>query len=106
MKVHKIKDMTGGWFIGNFSPNVFKTKNFEVGYHVHKKGDPTQNHYHKQSTEINVITKGKMIVNNQHLKKGDIFIFEPYEVSEAKFLEDTELIVVRNASLPKDKFII
>ena len=31
--------MKGGWFVGNFEPSVFKTKNFEVGYLEHKKGD-------------------------------------------------------------------
>ena len=44
-----------------------------------------------------------MIVNKKELKAGDIFIFEPYVVSEAEFLEDTELIVVRNSSNTKDK---
>ena len=106
MIIHKLKNMKGGWFIGNFAPSVLKTKNFEVGYHTHKKGDPTHDHYHKQSTEINVITKGKMLVNGEVLVKGDIFTFPPYTVSEAKFLEDTELIVIRDSSHPQDKFMI
>lgn len=104
MKIHKINDMTKGWFIGDFEPSVLKTKDFEVGHHKHKKGDPTHNHYHKESTEINVIITGKMIVNGKELSKGDIFSFEPYEVAEAEFLEDTELIVVRNGSAPNDKY--
>ena len=104
MKIHRIDDMTKGWFVGNFEPSIFKTEEFEVGHHKHPKGDPTQNHYHKKSTEINVIIKGKMIVNGKELKAGDIFSFEPYEVAEAEFLEDTELIVVRNASVPDDKY--
>ena len=94
MKTFKISDMKGGWFVGDFVPSVLKTKKFEVGYHTHKKGDDTSNQYHKDSTEINVIIKGKMIVNKKELKTGDIFVFEPYVVSEADFLEDTELIVV------------
>lgn len=104
MKTHNINDMVKGWFVGDFEPSVLKTNNFEVGHHKHKKGEPTQNHYHKQSTEINVIISGKMMVNGKELSKGDIFTFEPYEVAEAEFLEDTELIVVRNASVTDDKF--
>ena len=104
MKVFRIDDMFKGWFIGDFEPSVYKTKNFEVGYHKHTKGEPTQNHYHKESIEFNVIIKGKMKINGQVLNKDDIFVFNPYEVSEGEFLEDTELIVVRNASNTEDKY--
>tara|TARA_B100001094_G_C17605386_1_gene518596 strand:+ start:53 stop:379 length:327 start_codon:yes stop_codon:yes gene_type:complete len=104
MKIFNISDMIGGWFVGDFSPSVLKTDKFEVGHHKHKKGDETHNHYHKGSMEINVIIRGKMIVNKQTLSTGDIFVFEPYTVSEADFIEDTELIVVRNSSNTKDKY--
>ena len=104
MKILNIKDMKGGWFVGNFDPSVLKTDKFEVGYHTHKKGDDTHNHYHKESNEINVIIKGEMIVNKRLLKSGDIFVFEPYTVSEAEFIEDTELIVVRDSSNTSDKY--
>ena len=49
MKKFKMSDMKGGWFVGDFEPSVLRTKNFEVGYHTHKKGDDTSNHYHKDS---------------------------------------------------------
>lgn len=104
MKVFNIDDMKGGWFVGDFDPSILRTDKFEVGLHQHKKGDDTHDHYHKQSTEINVIIKGKMIVNGRYLSSGDIFVFEPYTVSEAEFLEDTDLIVVRDASNPTDKY--
>ena len=104
MKVGNIKDMKGGWFVGNFEPSILKTENFEVGYHKHKKKDKTHNHYHKKSKEINVIINGRMIVNGEELSSGDIFVFEPYVVSEAEFLEDTQLIVVRDSSNLNDKY--
>ena len=104
MNVSNIKKMFKGWFIGNFEPSVLKTDKFEVGLHIHKKGDETHNHYHKLSTEVNVIISGKMKVNGKILCDGDIFTFEPYTVSEAEFLEDTKLIVVRDSSHPKDKY--
>ena len=106
MKVFNLGDMTNGWFIGNFQPSILKTEKFEIAYHRHKKGEDTFSHYHKQTTEYNVITRGKMRVNGKILHKNDIFVFEPYTVSEAEFLEDTELIVVRNGSFPKDKFLV
>ena len=53
MKILNIKDMEGGWFVGNFSPTAFKTEDFEVCYKVHKKGETWDYHYHKKSHEIN-----------------------------------------------------
>lgn len=104
MEVFNIKNMTNGWFVGNFLPAVLKTEKFEVGLHEYKKDNPTSNHYHKKSTEINVIIEGRMVVNNKTLSAGDIFCFDPYVVSESKFLEDTKLIVVRDSSFPDDKY--
>ena len=45
-----------------------------------------------------------MVVNNQTLSAGDIFVFDPYVVSECTFLEDTKLIAVRDSSFPNDKY--
>ena len=106
MKVYNIDDMKRGWFVGNFDPAVLKTEKFEVGYHRHEAGDPTHAHYHKNSTEVNVIIKGRMIINGKELSSGDIFVFEPYTVSEGEYLEDTDLIVVRDASNPGDKYLV
>ena len=83
---------------------ILKTDKFEVWIHRNKYGDDTHDHYHKKSTEINVIIKGKMIVNGKELLTGDIFVFEPYVVSEAEFISDTDLIVVRDASNTTDKY--
>ena len=39
--------MVKGWFVGDFEPSVYKTKEFEVGYFTHKKGEKWPFHYHK-----------------------------------------------------------
>lgn len=106
MKASKIEDMVNGWIVGNFDPSVYKTDRFEVGFHKYKKGAPTQNHYHKLSTEINVVIRGDVQINDVRYKDGDIFILEPYMVSESKFLKDTELIVIRTSSNTSDKYIV
>lgn len=103
MKLGNINDMVNGWFVGNFEPSLFKTAAFEVAHHTHKKFGPTEDHFHKHSTEINYILSGKMEVNGKTLSDGEFFILEPYEVSKARFLEDTQLIVVRTKSIPGDK---
>lgn len=98
--------MKGGWFVGNFEPSVFKTKNFEVGYLKHKKGDSWDKHYHKHATEISLIVRGRVKVNDEIYSKGDIFIIEPNEIVDPLFLEDTEVVVVKAPSIVNDKYVI
>lgn len=106
MVVKKIDDFKGGWFIGNFSPAVLKTKDFEVCYKKHKKGEAWPKHYHKQAKEINYLINGKMVIQDTLLIAGDIFIIAPKEVADPKFLTDCEVIVVKVPSVKKDKYEI
>ena len=98
--------MKGGWFVGNFEPSVFKTENFEVGYLEHKKGDLWDKHYHKHATEISLIVRGRVKVNDEIYSKGDIFIIEPNETVDPLFLEDTEVVVVKAPSIMNDKYVV
>lgn len=106
MKIYKIDDMKQGWFIGNFEPTAYSTARFEVCYRTHKKGEKWEWHYHKTTTEINLITSGRMIMQGRTLLLGDIFIIEPYEISDQEFLEDTTIVCVRTGLGRFDKFII
>lgn len=98
--------MQGGWFIGNFSPAVLKTDQFEVAYKYHKKGDYWEIHYHAQAIEVNYLIKGKMQISGKTLHQGDIFLIEKNEVSDPIFFEDCELIVVKVPSVINDKIIV
>ena len=42
MKLYNVNDMKRGWFIGDFEPNVIRTKGFEVGYLHHRAGEKWQ----------------------------------------------------------------
>jgi len=98
--------MIRGWFIGDFEPTAFKTKNFEVAYHTYKKGQKWDAHYHKLTTEINYLIRGKMKIGESIFKKGDIFIIHPNEISDPEYLTNCELIIVRDGSFLGDKYII
>ena len=98
--------MKGGWFIGDFNPNTYRTSDFEVGYLKHSKDEIWPVHYHRKAIEINYLTKGKMWMNNKILNKGDIFIFKPGQIACPKFLEDCEVICVKIPSSPGDKYVI
>jgi len=105
MKITEGKKFKNGWYIGAFEPSILNTKDFEVSHQFHKKGFVSTPHYHKISNEYNYIVNGSVLVNHQHhLKRGDTFIYEPNEISDVEFLEDTDMIVVRVPSAPGDKY--
>ena len=106
VKVSELSDMHRGWFIGDFEPNVFRTKNFEVGYLKHSKGEKWDYHYHAKSKEINYLAKGSLKINGKEIHIGQVFVFEPYSVSVPEFLEDCEIVCVKVPSLPDDKIIL
>ena len=60
----------------------------------------TQPHIHKISTELNYILEGELIASGQHLKTGDIWVYEKDEESNVEFLTDVQIIVVRWPSIP------
>lgn len=99
MKLSRIEDYVGGWFVGNFEPTAYKTDQFEVSYKFHPKGQEWDIHYHDIITEINLVVRGKMILQGKELKTGDVFILEPYEIADPEFLEDTEIVCVKTPSV-------
>jgi quercetin dioxygenase-like cupin family protein len=106
MEIHKLKDMKGGWFVGDFTPTAYNTKDFELCYKEHTKGEQWDTHYHKEGTEINLLLEGKMIIQNTELNSGDIFILHPYEIADPIFLEDCKVVILKTPSVPGDKFVV
>lgn len=106
MKNYKLDSMIKGWFIGNFEPSVIKTKEFEVGIKCYKKGDYEEKHYHKIATEITVIVKGIVRMNNNIYKEGDIVALEPNEASDFMALSDCITAVVKTPSVNQDKYTV
>jgi len=103
MKLSNIKDMTRGWFIGDFEPSILRTKDFEVGLLTHKKGEVWPKHYHALSTEYNLLIEGSMTVQGTQINPGDIFIFEPMEIADPVFHEDCKVLCVKVPSVKGDK---
>ncbi len=104
MHLFKLDQMKNGWFIGDFEPAVMQTKDFEVGFHRHAKGEPIEPHFHALAPEVNVVVRGRLRVNEDEVSTGDIFLVHPKEVCDVDVLEDTELIVVKWPSIPGDKY--
>ena len=106
MDKFRFEDMKRGWFIGDFEPSAYKTKNFEVAVGHHKKGEIWDKHYHKIATEITLILEGKVQLDDEIFVKGDILIIYPNEVVSPIFLEETDYVVVKTISDKNDKYIV
>lgn len=104
MNIYRIDDYFRGWYVGDFEPTCFKTKDFEVGLLTHIKGEIWPNHIHKISTEINLLLEGEMIIGGKKISQGDIFIIYPNEVSDPTFLTDCKLVVIKTPSIIGDKY--
>ena len=104
MKIYNFKDMIGGWFVGNFKPSAYKTKDFEVSYKIHKKNEKWDTHYHKKAIEVNLLVKGKMKIQNKILKANDIFVLDKKEIADPIFLTTCHLVVVKVPSISKVTF--
>ena len=72
MKKYKLSDMTKGWFVGDFSPTVFRTKHCEVGVKHYEAGTKEQLHYHKKAEELTAVISGKVKMNDSIFIEGDI----------------------------------
>lgn len=99
MLVANVEDYKKGWMVGRFRPAAFRTDGWEFAHHYHDKGFVGEDHAHLCSTELNYIVYGSVRVKGKTLRRGDMFIFTPGEFcGKVEFLEDTDLIVLRNAS--------
>lgn len=99
-----ISKFKNGWFVGNFEPSVLKSEAVEVAFHEYPAGHKGDGHYHNIATEINLIIEGKVgFPSSVILSAGAIWIVKPGEISDAIFLEDTKLIVIKAPSVPGDK---
>jgi hypothetical protein len=105
MKKYKLENMVKGWFVGNFDPTLIRTNDVEVAVKEYRKNDLEARHYHKISTEITVISLGRVRMNGVEYTKGDIIVIEPYESTDFEVLEDTITTVVKFPGAINDKFM-
>ena len=106
MKVEKLSNMKGGWFIGNFEPSLFKTNECEVAVKSYKKGDKERTHYHKIATEYTIVVNGKVRMFGNVYKEGDLIVVEPGDATDFEALEDAMNVVVKMPGANNDKYLV
>ncbi len=106
MIVENISNMTKGWFIGNFDPSLYKTKDVGVAVKHYKAGDHEDKHYHKIATEYTVIIEGEVEMNGAIYKKDDIVVMEPGEATDFTAITDSTNVVVKIPGANNDKYVV
>jgi len=106
MKISKLSSMIRGWFVGDFSPTLYKTQTCEVGVKHYKAGDYEKAHYHKIATEITVIMSGQVEMNGECYSAGDIITLEPGDISDFRALTEVTTTVVKIPGAPDDKYSV
>lgn len=106
MKVEKLSEMKGGWFVGNFEPSLIKTNDVEAAVKIYKKGDYEQSHFHKIATEITVIVCGRVKMDRKIFEQGDMIVIEPGDVTDFEALEETICAVIKYPGANNDKYMI
>lgn len=105
MRTAKIKDMKKGWFVGNFTPSLYKTEAVEAAVKQFKAGEVEPSHYHKIATEITVVVSGKVRMFNKVWESGEIIIADPGDRTDFDAITDTILTVVKIPGVLHDKYM-
>jgi len=105
MEKSELKNMIGGWFVGDFEPSVIHTKDFEVAVKEYKKGDYEEYHHHKIADEWTVIARGRVQMNGNIFNSGDIIHIKKNRGTDFKALTDCLTVVVKIPSVSGDKYL-
>lgn len=105
MHIHTLSGKIGGWFIGNFNPTCYDTKEFEVALKRYIKGDEEPTHYHSIASEFTIVVNGIISMNDIRFKTDDIIEVEPGEVIRFKAITDCVTVVVKVPSCAGDKYL-
>jgi len=105
MEAFKYEDMIRGWFVGGFTPTAHKTVGCEVGVKNYKAGEKEDAHYHKAATEITMILKGSVKMNDKEYHEGDIIVVSPGEIVRFETLTEVTNVVIKTPGALDDKYL-
>jgi len=101
----RIEDFKLGWFIGNFTPVILHSTDFEVAFKTYKTGEMEVAHYQKTAVEITLVIEGQCRLGDVVLNRGDLLRLEPLEVADFEALTDCSVIAIKCPSNPSDKVV-
>jgi hypothetical protein len=100
-----LSEYKNGWLLGNFSPAVVQTTDFEVCVKTFKLGDRETSHYQVIATEVTVVLTGTVRMGEILLTADEILVVEPGEIVDFEALTDCRVLGIKFPSLPEDKVL-
>jgi hypothetical protein len=105
MLVNRIDEFTKGWFVGDFSPVILNSKDYEIAVKWFEAGDKEPLHKQITATEITVVIAGQIRLGGVIFSKGDVITIPPGEFAEFESITESSLVCVKTPSLPNDKVL-
>jgi len=106
MKHARLDAMHRGWFVGDFTPTVFASRDCEVGVKRYRAGETEAAHVHRIATELTVIVSGRVRMNGQEFGADDIIMLEPGTPTDFEVLDDAVTVVVKVPCVAGDKYLL
>jgi quercetin dioxygenase-like cupin family protein len=106
MKVHRLEDMTRGWFVGDFAPTLYRTDAVEVAVKHFTAGESEERHVHRVATELTAVVAGSVRMDGRDLGPGDIVVLEPGEPTDFLAVSDAVVVAVKLPAAPGDKYLV
>jgi len=105
MKVDHLDRMVRGWFVGDFEPTLYPTREVEIAVKHYKSGDHEKLHHHAIATELTVIVAGSARMGGRKIGCGMIVVLEPGEASDFTALTDVTAVAVKVPGAQNDKYV-
>lgn len=105
MQVNKIDEFTKGWFVGNFTPVLIHSTDYEIAVKWFKAGEKEPLHKQILATEITVVVAGEIRLGGKIFSQGDVVTIPPGEFAEFESITESSLVCIKTPSLPNDKVL-
>ena len=106
MRITQLEKFLRGWIVGDFSPTLLRTKQFEFAVKNYRTGEKEEPHFHKVATEISVVVHGLFSINGKKLKAGDVLIMKPFDISDFKCIKSGSTAIIKIPSVKGDKYLV
>ncbi|WP_222710849.1 hypothetical protein [Quadrisphaera setariae] len=103
---HRLEDMKGGWFIGDFAPAAMRCAGAEVAVKHVRAGTHEPLHEHRLATEATVVVAGRIRIGGEEWRTGDIIVVLPHTKTDFTAITDAVLVVVKTPSVIGDKYAV
>jgi len=106
VEIAHLENMTGGWFVGDFSPTALRCGAAEVGVKHYSPGSTEPEHWHERATEVTLVLDGTAVFNGTEVPAGSIVTVHPGERVRFETRTAVTTVVFKTPSVPEDKFLV